>query len=193
MRHAIAMTCLLLATGCTAELPEPQTVGWNGLALGMPLAQAKQVILAGGGRIDNRPSARPASGTDRLSVVEFGRSQDLHPLVLLLFEQDRLKAMTVEYFGADWDRPQNGQACDALFEQARSDLAPLFDGKGPSRTRGYAGEHTQLTRQSRSAVVHLDEWQAIDSCASVTALLFAGDEAALAAFQDAAQDAKAEK
>jgi hypothetical protein len=193
MRHAIAITCLLLAAGCTAELPEPQTVGWNGLALGMPLDQAKQVILAGGGRIDNPPSAKPGAGNDRLSVVDFVSSQDLHPLVLLLFERGRLKAMTVEYYGADWDRPRAGSACDALFEQARADLAPHFEGRSPTMTEEKGGKHAQLMRRTRSAVVHLDEWRAKDSCASVTALFFAGDEAALASFQDSAQDAKAEK
>jgi len=185
MRLFIAMACLLLATACTEESREPPVAGWNGLALGMPLAQARQVILAGGGRIDNRPSAKPAPGANRFSVVEFGSRQDLHPLVLLLFEQDRLKAMTVEYYGVDWDRPRSGQACDTLFEQARSDLTPLFEGKSPFRTEEKGGAHAQLIRRTARAVIHLDEWQAMDRCASVTALLFAGDEAALAAFQDA--------
>jgi hypothetical protein len=193
MRLIIAMTCLLLATACTEEPQEPKIIGWNGLALGMSLAQAKQVIVAGGGRIDNRPSTKPASSDNRFSVVEFGGRQDLHPLVLLLFEQDRLKALTVEYYGADWDRPRSGQACDALFEQAKSDLAPLFDWRSPSRTQEKGGDHAQLIRRMPNAVAHLDEWQAIDSCASVTALLFAGDEAALAAFKEGALDAKAEK
>ena len=168
MRLPTLLMGLLLTAGNAAAQPS-----WHGLALGMPAGGAAAVLREEGESVVEH---RAENGAIELSFAARG---PIEKHVTLHFVRDRLQTMLIEYYAPDWN-PHGGDAlrCDALFQQAKGDLARQLDRAVASRVTHDGVTSVRLVRRTPTQTAELVEESAANVCATVFATLSAGDSPA---------------